>query len=311
MKKTAFDKHGLDVSRLGLGTVQFGVDYGFTKALGQSAVDEILDLCSERGVTYLDTARSYGDSEEKIGDYFSRRPKARFVVASKFARIEKEQAESVKDLAGALRDSLLASGRALGRDADMTLLHQSDDFLISNPFFWEALSLLKQEGLLNLFGVSFYEPKDIDTILNRTDASMDFVQIPFNVFDRRFEAAGSRLREAGISVVCRSAYLKGMIAVASSELPAWAAGLAPHKAELEAAARRSGFSAEEAALLFCMKTGFIDTTIVGVDNAGQFKRNADIADRFGEADVLVGGLKGLEVSVPELVDPRMWAQYGF
>ena len=74
---------GRKISRLGLGTVQFGLDYGYTKKLSQREVDSILDGCAGAGIRFLDTARDYGDSEKKIGNYFKRHPRAGWVVATK------------------------------------------------------------------------------------------------------------------------------------------------------------------------------------------------------------------------------------
>ena len=57
-------------ARLGLGTVQFGLDYGITNTAGQCPRDEvagILALAADRGIRLLDTAATYGTSEEVLG----------------------------------------------------------------------------------------------------------------------------------------------------------------------------------------------------------------------------------------------------
>ena len=56
--------------KLILGTVQFGLDYGVNNTVGKAssaAVKEILDAAAEHGVLLLDSAETYGDSQEKIG----------------------------------------------------------------------------------------------------------------------------------------------------------------------------------------------------------------------------------------------------
>jgi len=58
------------MSRLALGTAQFGSDYGITNRSGQVDPDEagrILSLAHECGIDCIDTARLYGDSEAVIG----------------------------------------------------------------------------------------------------------------------------------------------------------------------------------------------------------------------------------------------------
>jgi len=47
------------ISRIGLGTVQFGVDYGINNRSGrvkEQAVGKILDFAQKRGVNVIDTA---------------------------------------------------------------------------------------------------------------------------------------------------------------------------------------------------------------------------------------------------------------
>ena len=62
-------KTRMPISRIGLGTVQFGCDYGFTKEFKQNRVDEILECCIKHNINLLDTAREYGNSEQKIGEF--------------------------------------------------------------------------------------------------------------------------------------------------------------------------------------------------------------------------------------------------
>ena len=64
-----FKNSKYDISKFGLGTVQFGLDYGFTKRKTQDEVNSILKTAVDNDITLIDTAREYGDSEEKIGNF--------------------------------------------------------------------------------------------------------------------------------------------------------------------------------------------------------------------------------------------------
>ena len=60
----------LNLSRLVLGTVQFGIKYGVANQTGKPQIHEVMDILQqaiEGGVNCLDTAPSYGESEEVIG----------------------------------------------------------------------------------------------------------------------------------------------------------------------------------------------------------------------------------------------------
>ena len=64
-----FKKSNFNISKFGLGTVQFGLDYGFTKRKTQDEVNDILQTAVAHDITLIDTAREYGDSEDKIGNF--------------------------------------------------------------------------------------------------------------------------------------------------------------------------------------------------------------------------------------------------
>ena len=56
--------------KLGIGTAQFGLDYGISNTSGKTSLKEvrsILKIATENGVDVLDTAYFYGDSESVIG----------------------------------------------------------------------------------------------------------------------------------------------------------------------------------------------------------------------------------------------------
>ena len=59
------------MSRLALGTAQFGLDYGINNKTGkvsEPAVALILAEAAKNGIECLDTAAAYGDSEDVIGN---------------------------------------------------------------------------------------------------------------------------------------------------------------------------------------------------------------------------------------------------
>jgi len=56
--------------KIGLGTVQFGTDYGISNQDGKTSLDEIekiLDVAMHNGISIVDTAAIYGTSEEALG----------------------------------------------------------------------------------------------------------------------------------------------------------------------------------------------------------------------------------------------------
>ena len=129
MRYRTLGRTGLRVSVIGLGTWQFGGEWGRT--FSQADVDAILDKAAELGINLLDTAECYGDhlSEGLIGDYLSRRDRSRWLVATKFGHhynryLDRTEEFSVADV----RRQLAASLRALRVETiDLYQFHSGSD----------------------------------------------------------------------------------------------------------------------------------------------------------------------------------------
>jgi aryl-alcohol dehydrogenase-like predicted oxidoreductase len=79
---------GLKVSELCLGTMGFGVEFGW--GIEEKPSHEILDRFAEAGGNFLDTANFYtaGSSERFIGNWLQSHDRQAFVVASKYTLFE-------------------------------------------------------------------------------------------------------------------------------------------------------------------------------------------------------------------------------
>src|SRR3982750_2863236 len=84
MRYRILGRTGLRLSVIGIGTWQFGGEWG--RDYSQADVDAILDRAAELGINFIDTAECYGDhmSERLIGDYLARHDRSRWIVATKF-----------------------------------------------------------------------------------------------------------------------------------------------------------------------------------------------------------------------------------
>ena len=73
-----------------LGTVQLGLDYGINNKLGKPSSQnsfKILDYAYNHGISLLDTASAYGDSESVIGNYIKDTGNE-FQIATKLSSLE-------------------------------------------------------------------------------------------------------------------------------------------------------------------------------------------------------------------------------
>ena len=310
MQRSSLGPRALTISRLSLGTVQFGMPYGLTRAKSQGDVDAILDTAAELGISLLDTAPAYGDSEAKIGDALRRRPGHGFRIATKAAKLSPEDAATVERMAQALRESLERSRAALGR-LDVLQLHQTEPWLVRADSLWEAVERLRAQGFFNSFGVSLYEPEDAFEVLERGAGTLDLIQVPFNVLDQRFRPAIEAAAGRGIGVLARSAFLKGTLTADSASLPPFLAALAPHRERLARHAASAGLTLAEAALAFVAGEPGVSSVLVGVDQPAELRRNAAVLDRLGAAGPIRDALKAMSVTDRTLVDPRLWTAQGF
>ncbi|MFX3636812.1 MAG: aldo/keto reductase [Candidatus Pristimantibacillus sp.] len=297
------------VSKIGLGTVQFGMDYGFTQKKTQQQVDEILSCANVNGVKLIDTAREYGDSEEKIGTFISQNSNS-FVVATKLEKIPIELALDPKSIRERVYRSIEASLENLKLDKlSLLQLHQTDHYLINNNFFWEIINELKSEHVIDGFGVSVYDEAETEYLIANYNSLIDFFQVPYNVFDRRFDKLEAQLGEYSIGLISRSTFLKGIIPCSLDDLPIALGGLKEFKIKLSHLAQKLSMKVEELALLFVYYNQSIQSTIIGVDTVAELIENINLINQY-ERDPF-GNINFNDLSVDDvcLIDPRKWTDF--
>jgi NDP-hexose 2,3-enoyl reductase len=156
MDYTHLGRSGVSVSRLCLGTMNFGA---FTEP---PASHQIMDRALEQGINFFDTANTYGRpraegvTEQIVGDWFRARPGRRdqVVLATKLYGGKGEWPNDSYLSAVNIRRSCEASLRALGTDRiDLYQMHHVDR---STPWeeIWEAMSVLRAQGKVIYVGSS-------------------------------------------------------------------------------------------------------------------------------------------------------------
>ena len=140
MKYRRLGKTGLRVSVIGVGTWQFGGEWG--KDFQQAEVDAILAQAAELGVNLIDTAECYGDhlAEELVGRAIQGQ-RDKWVLATKFGH--KFNASFQRDNVfepAQVQEQLEQSLRALRTDyIDLYQFHSGTDALFETPGLWEKL----------------------------------------------------------------------------------------------------------------------------------------------------------------------------
>jgi len=178
---------GLLVSRLGLGGIPI-------QRTTQAVADEMLATCQDLGINFIDTARGYRDSEEKIGKALKSR-RSSFYLASKSAR---------RDAAG-FRQDLELGLKLLQTDyIDIYQLH-----MVSALDVWEqvqakdgALSALlaaRKEGLVRYIGVTSHNNDVLEEIIK--SKLFDTAQFPLNIVESQFVGSLTLSKELRLGTI--------------------------------------------------------------------------------------------------------------
>lgn len=308
MIKTKLGKSQYFVSKVALGTVQFGLDYGFSKMKTQFEVDSILNCASRNGINFVDTAREYGDSERKIGDYISRHSDE-FIIATKLKKFSASEASSTilkNKILGSIDESLKELRL---QNLNVLQLHQTDDYLINKDVLWNTINDLKREGILGAFGVSVYDTKETLELVENYGDVIDFFQVPYNIFDTRFEELQDILVKHSISLVSRSTFLKGIISCEISELPSELEGLKSYKERLEKKALHLKMSVSELAMLYVYCSKHIGSILLGVNSPNELEYNIDAMEKYGCQVLQKEEFSDISVEDGFLIDPRKWKSF--
>lgn len=181
---------GIRVSVIGLGTWQFGGEWGhdFTPA----EVDAIMGASLEEGINLIDTAECYGDhlSESLIG----RRPPAerdRWILATKFGHAYHGFQDRTRHWSGSdVRKQLQDSLRALRTDyVDLLQFHSPTDEEFLQPDLWAELADLRREGLVRHIGLSLANDQGPLQVTRCPDAGCEVLQVVYNRLARTPEEA--------------------------------------------------------------------------------------------------------------------------
>lgn len=278
------------MSRLILGTAQWGHAYGVTNAVGRLSDEELAALVSvaqEAGITEVDTARGYGDAEQRLRPFASE-----FSVTTKVS--------GGGDVAAQVADSLAVLGvESLGG----VLIHD-----------WEGLDCkgqgmsvlsfgqLLDSGAVSRVGVSLYDAAGLESAVATFDAAgvpLGMVQVPANALDRRLDSSSvlMDMAAAGAQIVVRSAFLQGVLLSAGG-------GLADHAdvVRFRSGVESSGSSLLEACLAHVRGLPWATHVVVGVTSGAEL-REIVAAWTACEPELAAAELGSDDL---ELIDPRRW-----
>jgi aryl-alcohol dehydrogenase-like predicted oxidoreductase len=296
--------------KLALGTVQFGLDYGISNQHGQVPKDEvakILALANDLGISSLDCAGAYGNSEKVLGELQASK---HFSFISKIPALGQDLVSILPFFEQTLHDLNC-------EQLDTLLFHQADN-LLNHPHktkLFTELNQLKAQNLVKNIGVSIYEPEQLQTISKQF--KLDIVQAPINVFDQRFISTSmlSFYYNTSLLIHARSLFLQGLLFIEEDKLPSY---FSPYKEKILAFHELAKYlSCSKLTLALSILAQYslnenvplnrvIDKVVVGVCNSQQLIEMVNAFQQAQSLNISITELNSLADHRLELINPSLW-----
>jgi aryl-alcohol dehydrogenase-like predicted oxidoreductase len=293
------------LSMLVLGTAQLGMPYGIANRTGQPDLETaiaIIRTAWEQGIHEFDTAQVYGISETILGKALSTLGIAKEArIITKLA--PKLNPNNVTELQQALEDSM---ERLQIQSLHGLMLHREEWMNCLNDGLYSILQQIREKGTTHHLGVSLYSPLKAIQVLELE--LFDMIQIPANVFDRRFEEAGvfqlADKREKQVYI--RSIFLQGLLLLSPEELSPQMAFSEPVLRQFDHLCKEHALTRHKASLLYIKAKYPKAKVVIGAETQTQIEQNiAEWNDNIPEG--LVQEISQTFLNIDEtIIDPNRW-----
>lgn len=283
------------MSKIILGTVQFGVNYGINNPAGKVPLEEvcnILKIAEDNGIKTLDTSAGYGQSELVLGKAM-KESQTHFNIVSKYPKTNK-----------GVRETFLESLSQLGVESVYGYLVHLFKCYEDNPAIFDEMTELKYEGKIERVGFSLYSVDQLQYLLDR-NVRLDILQFPYNIFDRQFEPYMPQLVNMGVEIHTRSAFLQGLFFKDVNTLPDKLLPLKPYLDQLHQYSKNEDVSIEHISLGYVLANDFVKGALIGVDNHTQLEVNLKVASQSLKLKD-IDFIKSLDIKEKELLNPVNW-----
>lgn len=284
------------MSKLILGTAQFGLDYGINNKTGQISEEksfEILTMAYENGIQQLDTAKAYGSSHNVIGKYHRLYPQRLFRCITKIPR--GKNLLNLNNTIEAYLEELNVS------ELECLMFHSFEDYKNAT----REIQILSNDLRIKKVGVSIYTNEEGYYLAD--DDNVSIVQLPFNLLDN-FAQRGNLinyLRERKKEIHARSVFLQGFFFKENIEEYSMLFQLKKELELLKRLAAENNISMEELALQYVHSFNEIDKVIIGVDSLYHIEKNLKAVSSFLDPEI-VSLINLIKVEDRGLLNPSLW-----
>ena len=316
MQHRVLGRTGLQVSEIGLGTVELALDYGVPVAgehlrPAEEHAARLLNQALDLGVNFIDTARAYGASEEIIGRALKGRRKD-YWLASKLAPI-RDEGQSDQTLREQVKASIAESLRRLQTDViDLLQLHYAPVDVITKGRVLAAVREAQKAGCVRFIGASTYGEDAPLAVLQ--DGGYDTLQVAYNLADRTLEERVlSSAQRQGVGIIVRSVLLRGVLTHRYTLLPDQLTELRSAIARLNSLVAESRHfgpadagSLPEMAYRFVLANPAVSTALVGTARREELEAALAFAGQGALAPALIAAIRQVPVRDRTQLNPGTW-----
>lgn len=307
-------RNGESYSSITLGTVQLGMNYGIANHTGQpndADTATILAMAVDSGVTYLDTARAYGESESRIGRFLPGSAKSIVKIVTKLEPMDAIPDDaSEHEIKSTVDASIFGSCHDLRREyLDIVMFHRSADMFRWNGAAIDRMMQHVDQKVVRALGVSVYTPEEALKCL--ADNRITQLQIPFNFLDSRWldgpflEVLAQRPE---VHVHVRSVFLQGLLINGAEAWPDWFAPryeFAQRVEEVTKELKRK--SKSDLCIAYVRSFPWVTSVVLGVETPRQLEELLSYATEPVLMPDQAEHIRSSFVDIPErLINPSQW-----
>ena len=306
--------HGYKISELTLGTVALGMIYGISNSNDKPQKENsfaVMSLAIKEGINTLDTARTYGEAEQVIGEFREKTGAGKFInVVSKF-KISPENLNNKDKARKEIFHSVRTSIRYLRVGVlPIALFHMNRNLPMDKvlEILPSVIADLKHEGIIDLAGVSVDHPDEAKLFLD--NMQFEVAQVPINLFDRRIIDSGmlARMYTEGKIVFARSVFLQGLFFMNPQKLNGNVRNGRIYIEQLQQIAAEAKVSIGELAFSFVNGLEAVTSIVFGAVNQYQIRENVKMLEASSMNEELRRLIETRFNEIPEqLITPGLWS----
>tara|TARA_Y100001936_G_scaffold56222_1_gene55116 strand:- start:83 stop:994 length:912 start_codon:yes stop_codon:yes gene_type:complete len=276
MQSNILGRTDLRVSRLGFGTSEIGLNLALEDKKNISA---IFSYALDNGINFIDTAASYGISEQIIGESISHR-RSEFILASKTGHSVLGKDWTYDNIIQSVDKSL----RLLKTDyIDIMQLHGTDVTSLEKGDVIRALQDSKAEGKIRFIG---YSGGNQDAYWAITSGLFDTIQTSFNIVDQYAKNQffhEIKKRNIGLIIkrpIANAVWGKNKNSIIYSHIPDYTDEYFQRSRKMKKLISKINYPEDDIflALKFTLSFEQVQTAIVGTQNIFHLRNNIKIME---------------------------------